>query len=134
MKMRRYAKGGTAAPPGAWLAFVALAVQVLLPFLVAYEIGLASTPADAETVTICHAASTAAVPGHGGGDTTHHGLCETCPLCTAIAAGQLFIATAPVASPPPRGVHHRVFRAQDSTGRLSIVAAPYQSRAPPSSV
>jgi hypothetical protein len=132
--MRRHTQRKTAAPPGAWLAFLALAVQVFLPFLVAYEIELAGTAANAETITICHTAGTSTAPGQDRGDTSHHGISECCPLCTTVAADHAFIATAPAAPPLPYGAHYRSFSAHNATGTSSIVATPYQSRAPPSSV
>jgi hypothetical protein len=50
--------------PGEWLAFLAVAIQVLLPFLVAFEIALAGNPAYADAIPICHAPdSQSAAPG-----------------------------------------------------------------------
>src|SRR5579862_740996 len=50
-------KDRKAAPQGTGLAFLALAIQALLPFLVAYEIALASTPAYAESAHVICSAS-----------------------------------------------------------------------------
>lgn len=117
-----------AAPPGAWLAFLALAVQVLLPFLVAYEIALASSPAYAESDTfICSASGTHSVPN----EHTRHGLSQHCSICMALAASQGFTAAMPVALPLPRGAG-RVELYVVSTPRASaLAAASYNSRAPP---
>jgi len=43
-------KGG--APPGVWLAFPAVAVQVLLRFLLAYEVALAVRQVYGDTTTV----------------------------------------------------------------------------------
>ena len=50
MTRGQHRTGRKALPQGIGLAFLALAVQVLLPFLVAYEIALASTEPDAVMV------------------------------------------------------------------------------------
>ena len=118
-----------AAPQGAWLAFLAVAIQILLPFLVAYEITLASTPARAEgTAVICSSAPASPQSDHAA----HHGVAgHPCPICLASAASQAFTAAPPVALPLPRGaaIVFHVAAPETRTGRS--FAAPYQSRAPP---
>ncbi len=121
-------------PAGIGMAFLAVAIQVLLPFLVAYEIALMASPAYAGTVTfICSASGThSQVPD--GSNQSHHGLSDGCPLCTAMAAGQAFTTPSPVALPLPRVVEGDIVTAPIAPRIAPIVAAPYQSRAPPSSV
>jgi hypothetical protein len=120
--------------PGAWLAFLAAGVQVLLPFLVAYEIALASDPAYADNFTaIC---SSSGIHSQLPGDTRqpHHGMSDGCPICTAMAAGQAFTTPGPVALPLPRVVASDVAVAPVVAFTATPVASPYQSRAPPPSV
>ena len=129
--MTRGSQRGTkrAAPQGAWLAFLAVAIQILLPFLVAYEIALASTPARAEATTvICSSAPTSHQSDHATG---HGAAGHPCPICVASAASQAFTAAPPVALPSPRGAAI-VFRAAAPETRADrSFAAAYQSRAPP---
>ena len=117
------------APQGTWLAFLALAVQILLPFLVAYEIALASTPARAEgTTVICEAAPTS----HQSDHAAHHCAPDhPCPICLACAAAQAFTAAPPVALPLPRGGPVILSADTPVTPTVQSFAAPYQSRAPP---
>jgi DUF2946 family protein len=121
------------APRGLWLAFLALAIQVLLPFLVGYEIALVSSPALAETTVICSASGPATAPAGPANHAAHHGLAaHACPLCIALASSQAFTTAAPVALPLPQGsavtIAHRVV-----TLRTSVApAASYNPRAPPS--
>ncbi len=132
-RTRRRRRQG-AAPAGAWLAFLAIAAQVLLPFLVAFEISLASSPAYADRTTFICSASRLAAPAAPKQDqrTTHHGLSDGCPICTALAAGQAFTATSPVLLSPPKAA------ATDAPVQVPALRAPavkvasYNSRAPPS--
>lgn len=117
------------APPGAWLAFLALAVQVLLPFVVAYDIALMSSPAYAGITAICSAGATHSVPAQGAPDQSHH---ATCPLCTAMAAGQAFTAATPVFVPVPQPGKGLKIEAAPLHRDAAVTAASYQPRGPPS--
>jgi hypothetical protein len=123
-----------AVPEGTWLAFLALAVQVLLPFLVAYEIALASTPAYAEgTTVICSASSSTTIPAaHPVDHTAHHGLAAGCPLCIAAAAAHAFTAAPPVALPLPQARSVILHHAGVAPRPYASTAASYNPRAPPS--
>lgn len=120
--------GKRAAPSGAWLAFLAVAVQVLLPFLVAYEIALVSSPAyAASSAIICSASDTHAAPASH----TQHGLSDRCPLCVALAANQSFTAATPITAPLPRTISGIARYSAPSHGASAFGVASYNSRAPP---
>ena len=116
-------------PPGAWLAFLAVGIQFLLPFIVVYEIALTSSPAYAENITVICSASGATTSD--GANPTHHGLSDGCPICAAMAVGQAFAMPGPIALPLPRAVVTDRMAIAIETRAPSIAATPYQSRAPP---
>jgi hypothetical protein len=125
-------RGKTAPPEGIGLAFLALAIQILLPFLVAFEITLARTPAYAESKSpICSASGSTTSPAHLIDHTAHHGLADGCPICLALAASQAFTAAAPVALPLPQAA--LVLRNQPALTPplFGGISASYRSRAPP---
>jgi hypothetical protein len=115
------------APPGAPLAFLALALQVLIPFLVAYEISVLSSPAYAGDAIICSAAH-AGSSHRSAPDHTDHG---ACPLCVTLAAAQAFTNAAPVPLPVPRQVESITLQAGPARLVTTLAAAPYNPRAPP---
>jgi hypothetical protein len=110
-------------PRGAALAFLALAMQVLLPFFVAAEIAHANAPGEA--AIICSALGPGAHEANGTtGD--RHGIAASCPICTALAAGQ---------APPlplPTALGHSVIAVADTSARAALIPSAYRSRAPPS--
>jgi hypothetical protein len=116
----------TRPPRGAWLAFIAVAMQVLLPFFLAVEIARASEPGS--VAVICSAL------GHDtqqNGDDTDHGLADHCSICTTLAAAQAF---APPAAPPlplPVSIGRSDLSAAEFTQAALLVPSPYQSRGPP---
>jgi hypothetical protein len=116
-------------PRGAVLAFLALALQVLLPFFVAAEIAHANAHGDA--AIICSALGPGAHEANGTtGD--RHGIAASCPICTALAAGQGF---APPPAPPlplPTALGHSVVAVADTSARAALIPSAYRSRAPPS--
>jgi Protein of unknown function (DUF2946) len=119
------------APRGAWLAFLALAVQVLLPFLVAYDIALLSSPAYAGVTVICSADGThGTTPAQSAPDQQGHHV--ACPLCTAMAAGQAFTAITPVAMPLPQPGRGVKIEAGAMRPSAAVTAAFYHPRGPPS--
>jgi hypothetical protein len=115
------------APRGALLAFLAVAMQVLVPFFLMVEIAHADTP-DGVAV-ICSAL------GHNtqqNGNTSDHGLADHCSICTTLAAAQAY---APPAAPPlpmPASISHSDLSAADSAQAALLVTSSYQSRGPPS--
>ncbi len=116
-------------PPGAWLAFLAVGIQFLLPFLVAYEIALAGSPAYADSIAVICSASGA--PTADGTNPVHHGMSEGCPICAAMAVGQAFTTPGPIALPLPLMVATDGMTIAIELRAPSIGATPYQSRAPP---
>lgn len=115
---------------GTLLAFIAVAMQAMLPFFVAVALVRASDPAYAGTIPICASPGTA---GHGANGTSgdQHANCGDCPICTALAAGQAFTAPPTVPLPVPVSIGRIVLSATD-TPQLSLLASsPYQSRGPP---
>ncbi len=134
--MGSYSRRGAkrAVPQGTWLALLALAIQILLPFLVAYEIAFAGTPAHAQgTSVICSAAEptnpTAPPQGSHG---SRHGLTASCPICMALAAGQAFTAAAPIALPLPLVESFVHYIAVQTPNAPFGAIASYNPRAPPS--
>lgn len=116
-----------------WLAMLAVAIQVLLPYLVAHEIALASDPANPEISAFCLAFHPTGTPPNHGGQTDHPGPAGACPICTAIAVGQSFTAPPAIAVQMPRPTPDGVVRDAASTPRIAAFAsAPYSPRAPPS--
>src|SRR5690348_10411472 len=136
MVAARHRRRPRTARSGAALAFLALAVQVLLPFLVAFDIALASRPAEAASASvICSVGFTETHTAPSSNrDTSHHGLSDNCPICTALAAGHAFTAASPVLLPLPRDAF--VFAPDQVAlqGTPAATAAAYDSRAPPAAV
>jgi len=121
------------APQGLWLAFLALAIQTLLPFLVSYEIALASSPALAETTVICSASGPATTPaGAPANHAAHHGFAaHACPLCIALASSQAFAAAPSLALPLPQGNPIAIAHSTLTLRTGVAPAASYNPRAPP---
>jgi hypothetical protein len=112
---------------GAFLAFLAVAMQVLVPFFLMVEIARAEGPNGA--AAICSALGHET---HRSGNTSNHGLADHCSICTALAAAQ---AVAPPAAPPlplPASVGRSDLTVADVAQATLLVTASYQSRGPPS--
>jgi hypothetical protein len=130
MALRRRRNHHRKNPRGSLLAFVAVAMQAMLPFFVAVALVRASNPAYADSIPICSSLGTA---GHSDNGTNgeQHANCGDCPICTALAAGQAFLAPPTVPLPVPVSLGRIVLTTTD-TPRLALLAAsPYQSRGPP---
>jgi hypothetical protein len=113
-------------PRGAWLAFLALALQVLLPFFLAVEIARADEPGG--IAVICSALGH---DTHRHNNATDHGLADHCSICTTLAAAHGF---APPVTPPlpmPISAGRAVLTVTDAAQAAILIAAPYQSRGPP---
>ena len=112
----------------AWFGGVAMLVQVLLPLLVAAEIGMAARH------ELSVAQAPAAIHDHHPASGAHpHPSSHGCPLCLAIASGQGFVAAAALPVPLPALLVFAVVAAP-STPRLdSFLTLTYQARAPPTS-
>ena len=117
----------------AWFGFAAMAVQVLLPFLLAAEIRLA----DAGELPSCSAsaASEASVPlthRHEHPGSSHHGDMTACPICQAMACGH---AIADTASPPALALPQAYVSTAEFTfhppAPAGFYSSAYRARAPP---
>jgi hypothetical protein len=114
---------------GLRLALLALAVQALIPFLVAFQLrALAQSPEAAvlDAPLCLHDGS-----GQPAGGAPHQDCTAACPLCAALAAGSLI-------GPPPAGVAiPLVIGAEVPTTAPAptlaglVPSASYRSRAPP---
>jgi len=121
----------------AWLGIVALAIQALIPALLAAEIEIADREHGASVFTLCafghvHLATTHDEPG-GSNTPQHDGkLGAACPICIALIASPAFTAPAPVALPLPLAsaiAAPAPIDAQEAPVRFATSA--YRSRAPP---
>lgn len=128
MALRRRRQNHRKNPRGTLLAFIAVAIQAMLPFFLAVEIARASNPAFGDSIPICSSLGPA---GHQTSGTAGDHQGGTCPICAAVAAAQGFTAPPVPPLPLPVACGH-VVSATTDTPRLSFDAAsPYQSRAPP---
>jgi DUF2946 family protein len=115
-------------PRGTLLAFLALAIQAMLPFFLAVEIARAANPAFADTVVIC-----SALGHHDSNGTTgdHHSIADGCPICTALAAGHGFTAPPTTPLPLPVACEGIALSAPNASAAALLATSSYQSRAPP---
>jgi hypothetical protein len=121
----------------AWLGIVALAIQALIPALLAAEIEIAGREHGASVFTLCafghiHLATTH--DGSSGTDTPQHDgeLGAACPICIALIASPAFTAPSPVALPlPPASAIAALapIDGREAPARFAITG--YRSRAPP---
>ncbi len=120
MSLRRHRS-----PRGIFLAFIALAIQALIPFFLAVEIARAANPVDAGSIPLC-----SSVAHHNGttGDQPSNG---SCPICAAVAAGLTFSAPPPLAVPLPRRCDSADLSVAPLHSAFSFIAPAYQSRGPP---
>lgn len=117
------------APRGVCLAFLALAMQVLVPFFMAVEIARAEVPGGA--AVICSAL------GHEtkqSGHTTDRGLAEHCSICTTLAATHAFTPSAAPPLPLPVSVGNSDLTTVEVAQVALLITSSYQSRGPPSIV
>ena len=121
----------------AWLGVVALAIQAVLPLLVAVEISLAASAGENSVFELCeyghiHAAAPHEADGAPGKSRHHDGDGgPLCPICIALHAGPVFTAPAILALPLPavRDIATALPEMQRSPHLVALVA--YRSRAPP---
>ena len=120
----------------AWLGIVALAIQALIPALLAAEIDIAGTERGASVFTLCafgHAHFATPHDEQGGKDTpqSDEGLSAPCPICIALIASPAFTTPPQIALPLPVAGTIDAPAASDGQTSLRFVAAAYRSRAPP---
>ena len=120
-------------PRGFWLALFAAMIQVLLPFLVALDFVLVSDPAFAgHTVFVCASERpTSQTAPQQGRHQSHRGLSATCPLCTALAAGQGFVAAEAPSAPLPQSAALPLLGPWAHMQLSTAASAAYDSRGPP---
>ena len=121
-------RGHRSPPRGVLLAFIALAIQALIPFFLAVEIARAAGPVDTGSIPLCssiaqHSGTSSDQPSNG-----------SCPICAAVAAGYTFAAPPPLAVPLPRHCDSIDLSVAPLHGPLSFIAPAYQSRGPPAIV
>jgi len=121
---------------GAWLGLLAVAIQIFLPFVIAAEIRAMA----AEELVLADAFDPATtclhdVSGQPRGDhrAPLHGAVSGCPICVALAAAHAFAPPAAPLQALPHVVESDLVTAAIAPRTASILAAPYQSRAPPPS-
>jgi hypothetical protein len=116
-----------------WFGCLAMAVQALLPLLLAAEIRLA----DAGELSICamDGAEQAAGPvthQHHNSGSSHHGGMAACPICQAVACGQAFADTAALpALPAPQSHETAAAFAPPASHLQAFYSSSYRARAPP---
>jgi hypothetical protein len=119
-------------PTGIWLAFIALAVQVLVPLFIAGDFAQATTRTSPDnTIVICSALGTTRIPAPQERSHHRHGLLNGCPICTALAAGHVYAPPAPIPLPIPQTAPTVPFHAVSGLSGTSARSVGYDSRAPP---
>jgi hypothetical protein len=125
---RRRHRSAKQASRGVWLAFLAVAMQVLVPFFLMVEIARANEP-DGPTV-ICSSFGHAIHQDNG--NTADHGLtAHCCSICTALAAAQ---GLAPPAAPPlplPVSLGRSDLTSVGVARSALLLTSSYRSRGPP---
>jgi Protein of unknown function (DUF2946) len=121
----------------AWLGIVALAIQALIPSLLAAEIEIAGQEHGASVFTLCafgHVHLGTAHDEQDGKGTSQHDdeLGAACPICIALIASPAFTAPAPVALPPPTASAIAALAPGDGQeAPVRFATTAYRSRAPP---
>ena len=114
---------------GLRLALLALAVQALIPFLVAFQLrALAESPEAAVlNAPLClHDSS-----GQPAGTAPHQDCTAACPLCAALAAASLVGPLATATALPPAVMADAPAAAPAPALASLFPSAAYRSRAPP---
>ena len=123
MRFRRHERRCLAA----WLGLICLAVQALLPLLLAVEI--AAQPFDPAAEALCLHSS--AAPPQPDQTPHHHSGISGCPICLTLAASAAFTEPTPLALPLPDLVRSDAYAHAEGGPRTQFFRASYRSRAPP---
>jgi len=120
----------------AWLGIVALAIQALIPALLAAEIEIAGTERGASVFTLCafghiHVATPHDEQDGHGAPPSDEGLSAPCPICIALIASPAFTAPPQIELPLPVAGTVDALAPTDGQALLRFVTAAYRSRAPP---
>ena len=118
----------------AWLGLLALAVQSLIPVLLAAEIQIAATQSGKSVFTLCafghihvaHGADGKAPDSSGDEDQG-----TVCPICVALQAAPPFTAPPQIALPLPAALPLATIVADTRPAAKHVTTAAYRSRAPP---
>ena len=121
----------------AWLGIIALAIQALIPALLAAEIEIAGQEHGASVFTVCafghlHVADRNGAPD--GKDTPQHDdeLGAPCPICIALIASPAFTAPPQIALPLPVASAIDALAPNDGQeAPVRLATTAYRSRAPP---
>ena len=121
----------------AWLGIVALAIQALIPALLAAEIEIAGREHGASVFTLCAFGHVHVGTPHkeqDGKDTPQpdDGLGAPCPICIALIASPAFTAPPQVGLPLPLASAIAALAPSDGQeAPVRLASTAYHSRAPP---
>jgi Protein of unknown function (DUF2946) len=119
----------------AWLGMIALAVQSLIPVLLAAEIQIAATEPGKSVFTLCAFGHIHVAPPAADGSTPTPAGDEdqgtVCPICIALQAAPPFTAPAQIALPVPVALPLAIVVADAQPAARIVATAAYRSRAPP---
>jgi hypothetical protein len=119
----------------AWIGLLALAVQSLIPVLLAAEIELAAHQPGKSVFTLCpfghiHVAEPSA-DGKAPDSKDHEDHGTICPICVALQAAPPFTAPPQIALPLPMALPVDIAVAELHPAAQTVATAAYRSRAPP---
>jgi hypothetical protein len=123
-----------------WLAVIALAIQALIPALLAAEISVADTGSGGLFTFCVYGHLHVATKHHQGSGSPHHshegdndegegGV--LCPICVALLASPVFTTAPAVFLPLPPSRPLALVAASDASFAVASFQAFYRSRAPP---
>jgi hypothetical protein len=121
----------------AWLGILALAIQALIPALLAAEIELARSERGQSVFTLCAFGHLHVAAAHDDGGQAPDNpeqdddVGTTCPICVALLASPAFTAPPQVAVPLPAVATVETFAATPTQAPAAFVIPAYRSRAPP---
>lgn len=118
----------------AWLGILALAIQALIPVLLAAEIEIAATEPGKSVFTLCafghlHVAQPSADGKAPPASDDDRG--TVCPICIALQAAPPFTAPPQIALPLPAALPLDIVVADAQPSAENAATAAYRSRAPP---
>jgi hypothetical protein len=118
----------------AWLGILSLAIQALVPALLAAEIRLAQSEQGQSIFTLCAYGHLHTHAAQQEGDTPSHDddIGTICPICIALLASPTFTAPPEIALPLPAVAHVESADESPCAFPRATYAAAYHSRAPPS--
>lgn len=122
----------------AWLGLFALAIQAVLPLVVAVEISLAAGAGRDSAFEICEYGHVHAAAPHdeddAPGKSHHHDRGDgdgLCPICIALHAAPVFTAPATLPLPLPAARQVVIAAVEPRSPAHPVTPSAYRSRAPP---